>query len=136
MHSIELGNAKLTKGVVSLRITADSTTFAEYVATNDHTGCQRILWSKNILGEMGFHPQIIFHQDNTSTIHLRILKYSGDFGRTKHIALPYSLIRETIKAHNIQMVYNPSEEMVADIFTKSSGMRLFPIQQCAILGNR
>jgi hypothetical protein len=40
-------------------ITADSTTVAEFVAT--HTGCQRILWSKNMLAEMGFNPKIFLH---------------------------------------------------------------------------
>jgi hypothetical protein len=44
------------------------------------------------------------------------------------------MIREAIKMNNIQVVYTPSEEMVADIFTKPLGMRLFPIQQCAVLG--
>jgi hypothetical protein len=111
-------------------ITADSTTVAEFVAT--HTGCQRILWSKNMLEEMGFLPKIFLHQDNTSTIHL--LKHSGNSGRTKHIALRYNMIREAIKHHDIQVVYTPSEEMVADIFTKPLGMRLFPLQQCAVLG--
>jgi hypothetical protein len=111
-------------------ITADSTTVAEFVAT--HTGCQRILWSKNMLEEMGFNPKIFLHQDNTSTIHL--LKHSGNSGRTKHIALRYNMIREAIKEHDIQVVYTPSEEMVADIFTKPLGMRLFPLQQCAVLG--
>jgi len=113
-------------------ITADSTTVAEFVAT--HTGCQRILWSKNVLSEMGFNPTIFLHEDNTSTIHL--LKHSRNSGRIKHIALRYNMIREAIKMNNIQVVYTPSEDMVADIFTKPLGMRLFPIQQCAVLGTR
>ena len=111
-------------------ITADSTTVAEFVAT--HTACQRVLWSRNVLVEMGFNPKIILHQDNTSTIHL--LKHAGNSGRTKHIALRYNMIRETIKEHKIKVVYTPSKDMVADIFTKPLGMHLFPLLQAAVLG--
>jgi len=113
-------------------ITADSTTVAEFVAT--HTACQRVLWSKNVLAEMGFHPKIILHQDNTSTIHL--LSHIGNSGRTKHIALRYNMIRETIKEHNIKVVYTPSKDMVADILTKPLGMHLFPFLQATLLGNK
>ena len=45
--------------------TADSTTVADFVAT--YTGFQRILWSKNVLMEMGFNPNTFLHQDNTSS---------------------------------------------------------------------
>ena len=81
---------------------------------------------------MGFDPKIILHQDNTSTIHL--LRHAGNSGRTKHIALRYNMIRETIKEHNIKVVYTPSKDMVADIFTKPLGMHLFPRLQAAVLG--
>ena len=70
------------------------------------------------------------HQQWPNTIHL--LKHSGNSGRTKHIAVRYNMIREAIKEHKIQVVYTLSEAMVADIFTIPLGMRLFPIQQCAV----
>ena len=111
-------------------ITADSTTVAEFVAT--HTACQRVLWSRNVLVELGFNPKIILHQDNTSTIHL--LRHAGNSGRTKHIALRFNMIRETIKDYKIKVVYTPSKDMVADIFTKPLGMHLFPLLQSAVLG--
>jgi hypothetical protein len=55
-------------------VTADSTTVAEYIAT--HTACQKILWAKNVLAELGFSLSISLHKDNTSTITL--LKHSGN----------------------------------------------------------
>jgi hypothetical protein len=88
-----------------------------------------------MLEEIGFNPKSFLHQDNTSTIHL--LKHSGNSGRTKHIAgfiSRYNMIQEAIKEHDIQVVYTPSEKMVVDILTKPLGMRLFPLQQCAVLG--
>jgi hypothetical protein len=110
-------------------ITADSTTVSEYVAT--HTACQKILWAKNVLNELGIQPKIILHQDNTSTISL--LKHSGNSGRTKHIALRFNMIRETIKNHDILVIYTPTESMTADILTKPLGYQLFPIHQRRLL---
>ena len=111
-------------------ITADSTTVAEFIGT--HSCCQKILWAQNLLAELGYHPQIYLHQDNTSTIQL--LKHQGNSGRTKHIALRYNMIRETIRINKIKVVYTPTELMVADILTKPLGMRLFNIHQKFILG--
>jgi hypothetical protein len=95
-------------------IIADSTTVAEFIGT--HSCCQKILWAQNLLVELGYHPQVYLHQDNTSTIQL--LKYQGNSGRTKHIALRYNMIRETIRINKIKVVYTPTELMVADILTK------------------
>jgi len=111
-------------------ITADSTTVAEFIGT--HSCCQKILWAQNLLAELGYHPQIYLHQDNTSTIQL--LKHQGNSGRTKHIALRYNMIRETIRINKIKVVYTPTELMVADILTKPLGMRLFNIHQKFVLG--
>jgi hypothetical protein len=111
-------------------ITADSSTVAEYIAS--HSACQKILWAQNVLIELGFLPKIILHQDNTSTINL--LQHYGNSGRTKHIALRYNMIRETIRANNIQIVYTPTNAMTADILTKPLGFTLFNIHQRLLLG--
>jgi hypothetical protein len=110
-------------------VTADSSTVAEYIAS--HTACQKILWAKNLLTELGCLPKVFLHQDNTSTINL--LKHNGNSGRTKHIALRYNMIRETIRDHNITIIYTPTTEMTADILTKPLGFNLFTIHQNKLL---
>jgi len=40
-------------------IVSDSTTIAEYIAS--HTACQKLLWSKNVLTELGLNPSIVLH---------------------------------------------------------------------------
>ena len=118
-------------------IIADSSTVAEYIAT--HTCIQKLLWAKNVLTELGVPTSIsldvplsiVLHQDNTSAINL--LKHSGNTGRTKHIALRYNMIRETIVKHNIQVVYTPTRDMTADILTKPLGPQLFSHHQKVLL---
>jgi hypothetical protein len=111
-------------------VTADSSTVAEYIAS--HTACQKILWAKNLLTELGCVPKVFLHQDNTSTINL--LKHTGNSGRTKHIALRYNMIRETIRDHNIKIIYTPTTDMTADILTKPLGLNLFTTHQHKLLG--
>jgi hypothetical protein len=111
-------------------VTADSSTVAEYIAS--HTACQKILWAKNLLTELGCVPKVFLHQDNTSTINL--LKHNGNSGRTKHIALRYNMIRETIRDHNIKIIYTPTTDMTADILTKPLGLNLFTTHQHKLLG--
>jgi hypothetical protein len=111
-------------------ITADSSTVAEYIAS--HFACQKILWAQNVLIELGFQPKIILHQDNTSTINL--LQHYGNSGHAKHIALHHNMIRENIRANNIQIVYTPTNAMTADIFTKPLGFTFFNIHQRLLLG--
>jgi hypothetical protein len=110
-------------------IVSDSTTIAEYIAS--HTACQKLLWSKNVLIELGLNPSIVLHQDNTSTINL--LHHPGNTGRTKHLALRYNMIRETIKNHNISVAYTSTTDMTADILTKPLGPTLYNHHQKSLL---
>ena len=39
-------------------------------------------------------------------------------GRTKHIGIRYHFVREHVKKKNVEIVYCPSKEMIADMLTK------------------
>ena len=43
------------------------------------------------------------------------------------------MIRETIRDHDIQVLYTPTESMTADILTKPLGFHLFPLHQQRLL---
>ena len=45
--------------------------------------------------------------------------------RTKHIDLRYHFIREAVEDEKITMEYTPSEENVADVFTKALARQKF-----------
>jgi hypothetical protein len=55
--------------------------------------------------------------DNQGTI--RLSKDATFHGRTKHIDVHFHFIRQTITSRDVELLYIPTEKMVADIFTKS-----------------
>ena len=61
-------------------------------------------------------PQIIF-ADNQGAI--KLSKNPQHHNRTKHIDVKYHFIRESTRSGLIQLVYIPTNEMVADILTKA-----------------
>ena len=57
------------------------------------------------------------HQDNLSTIALAI-KGAGSSDRTRHVSIRYFWMKDRINSSEIEVVYKPSEDMIADIMTK------------------
>ncbi len=46
-------------------------------------------------------------------------KNPGNHSRTKHIDIKYHYVRDVTEKKNIEIVYCPTERMVADILTKA-----------------
>ena len=111
-------------------ILADSTTVSEFVGT--HSAVQKVLWAQNLLTELDYlsATPTTLYQHNKSTI--RLISHKGNFGRTKHIALRFNMIREAVKNSNLKIEYLPSEQMTADTLTKPLCSVLFLIHQCRI----
>jgi hypothetical protein len=64
------------------------------------------------------------HQDNQSTIQLNKNGRSNS-ERTRHIEIRYFFISDRIKRGEIQVLYKPTLEMIADIMTKPLTGKLF-----------
>jgi hypothetical protein len=96
-----------------------STVEAEYVALT--YAAKEALWLRQFLEEL-FHPieePFIIYGDNQGAIALANSELGQFHARTKHIDIRYHFIRQCIQEGTIQLVYCPTEEMVADIFTKA-----------------
>ena len=95
-----------------------STMEAEYVSTT-HTA-KELIWFCHLLGEI-FRPlmqPIVLHLDNQLAIALA--KSEGQFhAHSKHIDICYHFIKFCIQDGSIDLIYCPTEDMVADILTKS-----------------
>ena len=59
---------------------------------------------------------MILHENNQGTIVLS--KNPNNHPRTKHIDIKYHYVRETVEKKQVQLVYCPTENMIADILTK------------------
>jgi hypothetical protein len=96
-------------------IVALSSTEAEYIALSEAT--QEALWLRKLRRDLRLPDiPITIYEDNQPTIHT-----ANDYvrsQRTKHIDTKYHFTREQVMAKNIDLIYCPTNDMTADIFTK------------------
>ncbi len=94
-----------------------STAEAEYVALS--SAAQESVWFNKLSAELGCslkEPTLIY-EDNQFTISM--CKNPQFHGRAKHIDIRHQFVRELVTQRNIELQYSPSQEMVADMLTKS-----------------
>ena len=70
-----------------------------------------------------FDEPIVIHCDNTSAINLS--KNHVLHSKTKHIPMKYHYLRELVANKKIRLEYIPTQEQVADIFTKPLNIDVF-----------
>ncbi|MCO5573935.1 hypothetical protein L7F22_027713 [Adiantum nelumboides] len=94
-----------------------SSTEAEYRAAC--TGTCEAVWLRRLLGELGFPQQAstTIYSDNQSC--LAIAKNPVFHARTKPIEVQYHYIREKLLDGTVSLVYCPTAENLADLFTKA-----------------
>ena len=111
-----------------------STVEAEYVSLS--STAQDMVWLRTLLRDLGFPqtlPSTIF-EDNQGAIALAEgVKFSR---KSKHIDVRFHFIRQQIEVGNIQLKYCPSQEMLADIFTKALPSSTFTLLRNQICGPR
>jgi hypothetical protein len=122
-HSISGFAFFVGKGVVSWSskkqpIITLSSTEAEYVALTHSS--KDIIWIQKLLKEFSsIFPSSLpttLNCDNQGAI--RLSKDSTFHGHTKHIDVHFHFIRQTVSQGHISLCYCPTEDMIADTFTK------------------
>jgi hypothetical protein len=92
-----------------------STAQAEYVAAG--SCCTQLLWMKHMLADYGFKQGLLsLFCDNTSAIN--ISKNPVLHSRTKHIEIRYHFIRNLVEEQLLELTFIPTEQQLADLFTK------------------
>ena len=96
---------------------AKSSTVAELLALSD--GSDYVMWVKRFLEAQGYRMKpAIVHQDNQSTIFLAT-KGRTTGQKTRHIDIRYFAVKDLEQLGRIRIVYTQTEEMLADVFTKT-----------------
>ena len=121
-HAVSGYTFLITGGAVSWsakwqEIIALSTTEAKYVAITH--AAKEALWLRLLifqLFELDLEPTILF-SDNKSTIELT--KDHQFHPRTKHINIRFHFIRYIVESSSIQLIYCPTDDMVANTLTKA-----------------
>lgn len=95
-----------------------STCEAEYVALA--ATVQEALYLSQLLKDMdhSFEQTIKVFEDNQGAI--RLAKNPVNIQRSKHVDIKYHFIRNNVLQGKIVLMYCSNEDMVADVFTKSS----------------
>jgi hypothetical protein len=114
-------------------ITAMSSAESELIALNSASNA--VLWLRRLMSELGFkqaQPTIV-RQDNTSAMSIA---ESGCTARTRHIALRYFRVSELIKAGEIQIEYERTDKLVADVLTKALSDPSFSMHRKELLNDQ
>jgi len=93
-----------------------STSEAEYVALSIAT--QEAVWLRKLFDDLQTNlkdPTVVM-EDNQRTI--AMAKNPVSHTRTKHIDIRYHYVHEAVQDGLISLLYCPTEEMIADLFTK------------------
>ena len=100
-----------------------STAEAEYVALSSAT--QEAVWLRKLATDLGDPPQepTTVYEDNQSAIAMS--KNPQFHGRAKHIDIKHHYVREQVNSGSVKLVYCPTNEMTADMFTKGISREQF-----------
>lgn len=93
-----------------------SSTEAEYVALSEAS--RELLWLLKLMDDVGeiVDQPIQIRENNQSCI--AMLRSEGESSRTKHIDTRYNFVKELNSTGVMNVVYCPTETMIADILTK------------------
>lgn len=93
-----------------------SSTEAEFIALSE--ACKEALWLRRVLADMkiDINEPIKIYEDNQSCLKLIVDEKLSN--RTKHIDTRYHFVKDHIDKKLVACVFCPSEEMLADLFTK------------------
>jgi KUP system potassium uptake protein len=123
------GTASLGKGCLMSTATTQgintrSSTETELVALD--AMMPQVLWTNYFLdGQSYGAARTVVYQDNKSTILLATNGRASSSKRTKHINQRFYFVKDRIESGEICVEYCPSEEMIADFFTKPLQGALF-----------
>jgi hypothetical protein len=113
---ISLGAGAMDARSTKQKLNTKSSTESELVALSDM--CSKVIWHRDFIIAQGYNPPPArVYQDNQSTMAL-INNGKSNSDRTRHIAIRYFWIRDRVNSKEIEIVYCPTDQMVADILTK------------------
>ena len=85
----------------------------------------------NDIGIFRCQERLLIYQDNKGVIGL--MKGGGTHKRSKHFQIEFDALREDVARKEIEIQYMETENMVADMFTKSLNKFLFEKHRNAIM---
>jgi hypothetical protein len=117
------------------KLNTKSSTEAELVGASDYLPYP--IWAKKFLAAQGYAlKENIFYQDNQSTIRFEKNGRKSCGPNSRHIDIRYFFIKDRLGLEDIDVQHCPTEQMLADFFTKPLQGSLFRKFREVILGHK
>ena len=122
--TMSMGNGSVFSGSWKQKLVMRSSTESEVVGVYDVL--PQILWTKKFLEEQGVRiRETVLYQDNMSSMLLERNGRHSSMKRTKHMDIRYFYVADHIQNKTLSLRHCPTEEMLADYFTKPLQGSLF-----------
>ena len=130
---VTIGGATVWCGSTKQKLVCRSSAEAELVGLSD--SIPKIIYCRNFMVSQGHHqdPSVV-KQDNKSTIVLAE-KGRSTSDRSRHIHIRYFYVKDNILRGDIKLMYQESQDIVADILTKPLQGELFRKLRGRLLGS-
>jgi hypothetical protein len=114
---LSMGKGAITAISRKQNLNTRSSTEAELVAADDVVG--PMLWTKHFLDAQGYGvKKNVLHQDNQSAIKLEANGRKSAGKRSRHLNIRLFYITDQIEKKEIDVTFCPTDNMIADYFTK------------------
>jgi hypothetical protein len=117
------------------KLNTKSSTEAELVGASDYLPYS--IWAKKFLEEQGY-PLVenVFYQDNESAIRFQRNGRKSCGPNSRHIDIRYFFIKDRLEIENMTVKHCPTEQMLADFFTKPLQGSLFRKFRDVVMGHK
>ena len=113
---MSMGKGTMYATSTKQKLNTKSSTEAELVRVDD---CMpQILWTRYFLMQQGYDVENQLLQDNQSAIKFEENGKGSSGKRTRHINIRYFFVKDRIEKKELFVNYCPTEDMIADYFTK------------------
>ena len=115
--SMTMGKGSIINISTKQKLNTKSSTEAELVGADDISS--HLLWTNYFLQEQGYEiKNTILNQDNKSTILLLNNGKGSSTKCTRHLNIRYFFLSDKIAKNELQIQYCPTDDMLADYFSK------------------
>ena len=119
-----IGRGALFSKSSKQKLNSKSSTEAELIAASEVL--PQILWTRYFLGDQGYaiRNNDLF-QDNQNAIQMERNGRSSSGQQTRHTNTRYFFNKDRVGSGELSIIYCPTDEMIADFFTKSLQVKKF-----------
>ena len=133
--AMSLGRGAIMAKSRKQKLNTKSSTEAEVIGASDYL--PNTLWAKRFLEAQGYEiGSTRFAQDNQSAIRLEKNGRASAGKQSRHVDIRYFFIKDQIQQEKIDIHYCPTEEMLADFYTKPLQGALFNKFRDVLLGHK